>query len=358
MRKNPARKSAKKSGGPTIKIREKSVLPKPDPNNSWVQKFEIGEERRQFWVWILAGNLGGGGPEALDSWRNKGEKFAEKKSLERSAERFAGNFPKSRRAKSKVHRSARPCFNTYCTDSIAISPLASSRNLSSHVKVYRVICWLRPKAVNQAKNALCRPIFALPSWLWNVEELVALGPEMAPIGPNQPGKGPIFLGWFLPDAPRCEPPLRFSQNLPCFSLVISTVIYLGNENSARSFLTEVKKKNPGAMDVRTFGSWMSALKCLFFSRIWRAWPKFLPPDVRRDIRVDVRGISGPKTYSLGCFFLPDYWAGTLQPLSAPTLFETFRKTPKSRGVLHHLLGSALHNCPQRSHALLLGVLQP
>ena len=38
-RKNPARKSAKKSGGPKIKIREKSVLPKPDPKKSqpWPQ---------------------------------------------------------------------------------------------------------------------------------------------------------------------------------------------------------------------------------------------------------------------------------------------------------------------------------
>ena len=33
-RKNPARKSAKKSGGSKIKIREKSVLPKAGPNNS------------------------------------------------------------------------------------------------------------------------------------------------------------------------------------------------------------------------------------------------------------------------------------------------------------------------------------
>ena len=33
-RKNPARNSAKKSGGPKIKIREKSVLPKTDPNMS------------------------------------------------------------------------------------------------------------------------------------------------------------------------------------------------------------------------------------------------------------------------------------------------------------------------------------
>ena len=31
-RKNPARKSVEKSGGPKIKIREKSVLPKTDPN--------------------------------------------------------------------------------------------------------------------------------------------------------------------------------------------------------------------------------------------------------------------------------------------------------------------------------------
>ena len=52
------------------------------------------------------------------------------------------------------------------------------------------------------------------------------------------------------------------------------------------------------MDVRA--------EMLVFSRISRAWPKFLPPDVRRDIRVDVRRISGPKTYSLGCFLVPDF----------------------------------------------------
>ena len=33
-RRNPARKSAKKSGGPKIKIRKKSVLPKTDPKIS------------------------------------------------------------------------------------------------------------------------------------------------------------------------------------------------------------------------------------------------------------------------------------------------------------------------------------
>ena len=37
-RKNPARKSAKKSGGSKIKIREKSVLPKAGPNKSRERK--------------------------------------------------------------------------------------------------------------------------------------------------------------------------------------------------------------------------------------------------------------------------------------------------------------------------------
>ena len=79
-----------------------------------------------------------------------------------------------------------------------------------------------------------------------------------------------------------------------------TKLLIGNENSARSFLTEVFL-NP-------LGSWTSAPsghgrphQNACFSRISRVWPKFLPPDVRRDIRVDVRRISGPKTYSLGWF---------------------------------------------------------
>ena len=55
--------------------------------------------------------------------------------------------------------------------------------------------------------------------------------------------------------------------------------------SPKFCLTEVFLNPPGVMEVRALGSW-----------------KLLPPDVRRDIRVDVRGISGPKLYSLGCFF--------------------------------------------------------
>ena len=40
-RKNPARKSAKKSGGSKIKIREKSVLPKAGPKNPCVRKILV-----------------------------------------------------------------------------------------------------------------------------------------------------------------------------------------------------------------------------------------------------------------------------------------------------------------------------
>ena len=102
----------------------------------------------------------------------------------------------------------------------------------------------------------------------------------------------------------------------CWSLALflqglkHTTQCIGNENSARSFFDRSFLNPLGVMDVRAFGSWMSAPKCLFFSRISRAWPKFLPPDVRRDIRVDIRGISGPKTYSLGCFFVPECKCGS------------------------------------------------
>ena len=72
---------------------------------------------------------------------------------------------------------------------------------------------------------------------------------------------------------------------------------VGNENSARSFSDRSSFQPPWGhgrprlrvVDVRT--------EMLVF------FPGFQGHDrsVRRDIRVDVRGISGPKTYSLGCF---------------------------------------------------------
>ena len=50
--------------------------------------------------------------------------------------------------------------------------------------------------------------------------------------------------------------------------------------------------HPGRPRVRV---WMSAPKCLFV--------KFLTRDVRTNDPGDVRGISGPKTFSLGCFLI-------------------------------------------------------
>ena len=58
------------------------------------------------------------------------------------------------------------------------------------------------------------------------------------------------------------------------------------------------------MDVRAFGSWMSAPKCLFSWIFEGPDRSFLPPDVHQDIRVDVR----PKTYSFGSFSVPEkFW---------------------------------------------------
>ena len=68
------------------------------------------------------------------------------------------------------------------------------------------------------------------------------------------------------------------------------------------FRTRNTTEPPGVMDVRTFGSMDVRTEVLVFSRISRAWPKFLPPDVRRDIRMDVHRISGPKTYLFGLIF--------------------------------------------------------
>ena len=95
--------------------------------------------------------------------------------------------------------------------------------------------------------------------------------------------------------------LSFSHEQDVLFWVFSLV---GNENSVKDFLTEVFLNCPGVVDVRAFGHGRPRRHACF-SRILRAWPKFLPLDVRRDIRVDVRRISGPETYSLGCFFVPD-----------------------------------------------------
>ena len=62
------------------------------------------------------------------------------------------------------------------------------------------------------------------------------------------------------------------------------------------------------MDVRAFGSWISAPKC-FVLQDFEGVTEVFTPGRPPDIRVDVPGISGPKTYSLGCFFVPEQSPG-------------------------------------------------
>ena len=73
---------------------------------------------------------------------------------------------------------------------------------------------------------------------------------------------------------------------------------LGNENSAQSFSDRSFWKSLRVVDVRAFGSWISAPKCLF-SRILSALTEVLGRDIRANDPPDVRGISGPKTSSCG-----------------------------------------------------------
>ena len=93
------------------------------------------------------------------------------------------------------------------------------------------------------------------------------------------------------------------------------------------FLTEVKRK--------TLGSWTSAPsgygcphRNASFAMMARAWRKFSPPDFRRDIRVDVCGRSDPKTYSLGCFFVPDFSQGAIVTMANSKYCE-FATSPSS-----------------------------
>ena len=91
---------------------------------------------------------------------------------------------------------------------------------------------------------------------------------------------------------------------------------LGNENSARSFSDRSFLSPPSRRGRPRFGSWMPAPTCSFFQDS-EGLTEVFAPDVRRDIRVDVRGISGPKTYSLGCFFVPEGQGGLPRKPSLP-----------------------------------------
>ena len=54
------------------------------------------------------------------------------------------------------------------------------------------------------------------------------------------------------------------------------ILFLGNENSAQSFSDRSFWKSLKVMDVRAFGSWMSAPKCLFFQDFDRSDRSFGP----------------------------------------------------------------------------------
>ena len=80
--------------------------------------------------------------------------------------------------------------------------------------------------------------------------------------------------------------------------------FLGNKNSAQSFsdrsfwkpLRVVGRPRLRVMDVRA--------KMLAFSRIWPPWRSFGPGYPREWPRMSVRGMSVPKTSSLGWFLVP------------------------------------------------------
>ena len=82
---------------------------------------------------------------------------------------------------------------------------------------------------------------------------------------------------------------------------------LGSENSAQSFSDRSFWKSLRVVDVRVFGSWMSAPKCLFFQHL-EGPDRSFGPGYPREWAPDVRGISVPKTSSLGWFFVPDSYS--------------------------------------------------
>ena len=63
----------------------------------------------------------------------------------------------------------------------------------------------------------------------------------------------------------CETKSKNGHSRPESPLFLGiSVLRVGNENSARSFSDRSFSETPRVMDVRAFGSWMSAPKCLFF----------------------------------------------------------------------------------------------
>ena len=89
-----------------------------------------------------------------------------------------------------------------------------------------------------------------------------------------------------------------------FLCLARSFLKVGNENSAQSFSDRSFWKSLRVVDVRPFGSWMSAPKCLFFQD-FDCPDRSFGPGYPREWPLDVRGASVPKTSSLGCFFVLD-----------------------------------------------------
>ena len=93
-----------------------------------------------------------------------------------------------------------------------------------------------------------------------------------------------------------------------FGSCIYCNMIIENENSAQSFSDRSFWKSLRVVDVRAFGSWMSAPKCLFFQDCDRPDRSF-GPGYPREWPPDVRGMSVPKTSSLGWFFVLEIKSG-------------------------------------------------
>ena len=107
---------------------------------------------------------------------------------------------------------------------------------------------------------------------------------------------PRAFAWIC--CPQLPPHRKLSgpKGLSLCSFLLLTFPRVGNENSARSFSDFWKSLR--VVDVRAFGSWMSAPICLFFENFHRPDRSF-GPGYPREGPPDVRGTSVPKTYSLG-----------------------------------------------------------
>ena len=106
-----------------------------------------------------------------------------------------------------------------------------------------------------------------------------------------------------------------------------------------------------------FGSWMSALKCLFnfpdSIQNLKGQTEVLTKDVRPDICLDVRGISGPKTYSLGLWFVFELNLGIPPAPHRSLTGPSGPESPKSlRKSLRGLPAPGSKKCPRQSQKSL------